>query len=128
MKKRPGRIRVLAVTSLQQVVLDVIESRGWQVVVPVASAGGSAGASTSSKSSSQCPEWELAWADSPAALFETIDNRSIQAHQRVNHFPQITYLCRKDLLARQLQDVQRVLGDTVSFSFLPETKVFLTLS
>ena len=123
MKKRPRRIRVLAVTSLPEVVLDVVEARGWEVAVPVASPGGGAGVSASSKPSPQCGEWELAWADSVAALYETVEVRSMQSHQRINHFPEIALLCRKDLLARQLRDIQHALRDTEFFSFLPETWV-----
>ena len=33
----------------------------------------------------------------------------MRAHQRLNHFPMVNLLCRKDLLALSVREVQRVL-------------------
>jgi tubulin polyglutamylase TTLL6/13 len=46
---------------------------------------------------------------------------NLQRHQVVNHFPGITELCRKDLLARNLGRLQRVFPE--EYSFFPRTFV-----
>eukprot|EP00929_Paragymnodinium_shiwhaense_P033191 TRINITY_DN18271_c0_g1_i4.p1 TRINITY_DN18271_c0_g1~~TRINITY_DN18271_c0_g1_i4.p1 ORF type:complete len:553 (+),score=74.25 TRINITY_DN18271_c0_g1_i4:177-1835(+) len=68
--------------------------------------------------------WDVAWADSPAALYKELGptTAKIRPHQRLNHFPLINLLCRKDFMASTFQEVRKgLIGSGVDLSFMPRT-------
>lgn len=59
-------------------------------------------------------DWDIWWIDGPiipALLFK------MKTYQRTNHLPACYVLARKNLLARNLQNMQKVLPD--EFDFFP---------
>ncbi|CAK9096024.1 unnamed protein product [Durusdinium trenchii] len=66
--------------------------------------------------------WDVAWADTTAALFRAV--QQVKPFQRVNHFPLMQIICRKDLLAQHLQTIRQLCpSGAQEFSFFPETWV-----
>ncbi|CAJ1405456.1 unnamed protein product [Effrenium voratum] len=54
----------------------------------------------------QGEDWDVAWADTTAALYRAV--LTLKPFQRVNHFPLMQMLCRKDLLAQHLRSMQQL--------------------
>lgn len=72
-------------------------------------------------------QWDMAWSDTPASLFKLVPLHNVLPHQRLNHFPLMQYLCRKDLLASNINAMQRALQASqpeATFSFMPQTWIF----
>mmetsp|Transcript_4646 Transcript_4646/g.10920 ORF Transcript_4646/g.10920 Transcript_4646/m.10920 type:complete len:652 (+) Transcript_4646:19-1974(+) len=67
-------------------------------------------------------DWDVAWADTTAALFHSI--QYLKPFQSVNHFPLMQLICRKDLLAQHLQAMPQFCpAFAESFRFVPQTWV-----
>lgn len=63
--------------------------------------------------------WDIFWSDQfPPASF----CRKMRRFQRINHFPGMYGICRKDLLARNLTNMQKY--HTVEYDFFPKTWIF----
>ncbi|CAL1685591.1 unnamed protein product [Lasius platythorax] len=63
--------------------------------------------------------WDLYWTD----LSVTIERaKDMKRFQRVNHFPGMTEICRKDLLARNLNRMQKLFPK--DYNFFPKTWCF----
>ena len=64
-------------------------------------------------------DWDIAWFDgpSPGYLINFIKNMSF--HQRVNHFPGIYNLARKNMLGRHLMKMKKLLP--IDYNFFPMT-------
>ncbi|CAJ1429714.1 unnamed protein product, partial [Effrenium voratum] len=70
----------------------------------------------------QGEDWDVAWADTTAALYRAV--LTLKPFQRVNHFPLMQMLCRKDLLAQHLRSMQQLCpSGAKEFSFFPQTWV-----
>jgi len=66
--------------------------------------------------------WDVAWGDTTAALFRGV--QQLKPFQRVNHFPLMQIICRKDLLAQHLQTIRQLCPNHLKeFCFFPETWV-----
>eukprot|EP00434_Breviolum_minutum_P010791 symbB.v1.2.009519.t1/scaffold606.1/size182035/9 len=66
--------------------------------------------------------WDVAWGDTTAALFRGV--QKLKPFQRVNHFPLMQIICRKDLLAQHLQTIRQLCPNHLKeFCFFPETWV-----
>ena len=61
-------------------------------------------------------DWDIAWFDAP---IDDIFVRNMQAYQRVNHFPGIYNLARKNMLGRHLMRMQKYLPK--DYNFFPRT-------
>mmetsp|Transcript_98411 Transcript_98411/g.169262 ORF Transcript_98411/g.169262 Transcript_98411/m.169262 type:complete len:676 (-) Transcript_98411:69-2096(-) len=112
MGKRRPRILVWPIQCKHDVVQESYEELNWNKC---------------KKRDARAGRWDVAWSDTPAALFREISTAAVQGHQRLNHFPLMQYLCRKDLLACNLRELRRALGSTASeadFKFMPETWIF----
>ena len=58
--------------------------------------------------------WDICWYDAP---IDAVFVRNMQPYQRVNHFPGIYNLARKNMLGRHLMRMQRYLPQ--DFNFFP---------
>merc|ERR1719265_2598941 len=108
-KSPKEHVLFLPVACKHDVVRDAFEERGWRKC---------------SKKDVPAMNWDIAWADSPAALFSMLTTSNVLAHQRMNHFPLMQNLCRKDLLALNCREVEQSLcagGSEVRFDYLPTT-------
>lgn len=61
-------------------------------------------------------DWDVAWFDHPPAEFFY---KQLKFHQRVNHFPGMFNLARKNMLGRHLMRMKRLLPQY--FNFFPHT-------
>jgi len=61
-------------------------------------------------------DWDVGWFDQP---IDVKFLKNMKANQRVNHFPAMHVLARKNMLGRQLSRMQRVLPD--DYDFFPST-------
>lgn len=50
-------------------------------------------------------EWNVYWTDCSVSLERVMD---MKRFQKINHFPGMTEICRKDLLARNLKRMQKI--------------------
>lgn len=102
--KKRDRIRVKFVQCKPQIVRDTIRLVGWR------------------ECDAGDDNWDVAWGDTTAALFRGV--QQLKPFQRVNHFPLMQIICRKDLLAQHLQTIRQLCPHgTEEFSFFPETWV-----
>jgi len=61
-------------------------------------------------------DWDIYWIDGPVAPAFLL---KMQAYQRASHFPGMFALARKNLLAKNLQAMKKVLPS--EFNFFPKT-------
>ncbi|XP_070623587.1 tubulin polyglutamylase TTLL6 isoform X2 [Erythrolamprus reginae] len=61
-------------------------------------------------------DWTLYWTDYSVSLDRVIDMKS---YQKINHFPGMTEICRKDLLARNMSRMLKLFPK--EFNFFPKT-------
>lgn len=112
MGKRNPRILVWQIQCKHDVVKESYEELSWRKCKKRDVAAG---------------RWDVAWSDTPAVLYREISTAAVHSHQRLNHFPLMQYLCRKDLLACNLRELRRSLGSAGGaddFQFVPETWIF----
>ena len=57
-------------------------------------------------------DWDIAWFD---AAINVRFLKEMRPHQRVNHFPGIYNLARKNMLGRHLMRMQKILPDEYNF-------------
>ncbi|XP_011631674.1 tubulin polyglutamylase TTLL13-like [Pogonomyrmex barbatus] len=65
--------------------------------------------------------WDLYWTDLSVSVERAKD---MKRFQRINHFPGMTEICRKDLLARNLNRMQKLFPK--DYNFFPKTWCFPT--
>jgi hypothetical protein len=98
---------------------DVAYSLGWQVslsadivldskLMDVCGGGSGGGGGV----------WDVLWIDSGHGIDRII--RSMKTFQRINHFPGMVHLYRKDLLAETMQQMRGLVG-AEEFSFTPQS-------
>eukprot|EP00747_Dinoflagellata_sp_TGD_P030040 gnl/TRDRNA2_/TRDRNA2_134354_c0_seq1.p1 gnl/TRDRNA2_/TRDRNA2_134354_c0~~gnl/TRDRNA2_/TRDRNA2_134354_c0_seq1.p1 ORF type:complete len:632 (-),score=119.51 gnl/TRDRNA2_/TRDRNA2_134354_c0_seq1:28-1923(-) len=112
MGKPRRRVLVWCIMCKHDVVVDSYRELSWK---------------TCRKADVQANQWDVAWSDTPVALFKEISTATVRAHQRLNHFPLMQLLCRKDLLAITMRELMKALkasGIKGSFHFMPQTWVF----
>lgn len=63
--------------------------------------------------------WDIYWTDLSISVERAKDMRRFQ---RINHFPGMTEICRKDLLARNLNRMQKLFPK--DYNFFPKTWCF----
>ncbi|XP_039303631.1 tubulin polyglutamylase TTLL13 isoform X2 [Solenopsis invicta] len=63
--------------------------------------------------------WDIYWTDMSISVERAKD---MKRYQRVNHFPGMTEICRKDLLARNLNRMQKLFPK--DYNFFPKTWCF----
>ncbi|XP_044014149.1 tubulin polyglutamylase TTLL13, partial [Aphidius gifuensis] len=68
------------------------------------------------KEVSEDSPWNLYWADLSVGIERAKD---MKRFQKINHFPGMTEICRKDLLARNLNRMQRLYSK--DYNFFPKT-------
>lgn len=61
-------------------------------------------------------EWTVYWTDCSVSLERVMD---MKRFQKINHFPGMTEICRKDLLARNLTRMQKLYP--VEYNIFPRT-------
>lgn len=61
-------------------------------------------------------DWDIAWYDRPPG-FEFL--KSMHFHQRVNHFPGMFYIAKKNMLGRRLNQMARLIP--TEYNFFPKT-------
>lgn len=61
-------------------------------------------------------EWNVYWTDYSVSLERVMD---MKRFQKINHFPGMTEICRKDLLARNLNRMQKLYP--TEYNFFPRT-------
>ncbi|XP_039189106.1 tubulin polyglutamylase TTLL6 isoform X2 [Crotalus tigris] len=68
------------------------------------------------REATEIDEWTLYWTDYSVSLDRVIEMKS---YQKINHFPGMTEICRKDLLARNMSRMLKLFPK--EFNFFPKT-------
>lgn len=63
--------------------------------------------------------WDLYWTDLNVNIERA---KEMKTFQKINHFPGMTEICRKDLLARNLNRMQKLFPK--DYNFFPKTWCF----
>ncbi|XP_058039579.1 tubulin polyglutamylase TTLL6 isoform X3 [Ahaetulla prasina] len=68
------------------------------------------------REATETDDWTLYWTDYSVSLDRVIEMKS---YQKINHFPGMTEICRKDLLARNMSKMLKLYPK--EFNFVPKT-------
>lgn len=100
-RKRRARVAINLTNCKYEVVADCAVERGWVVVTD-----------------EDGRPWNVCWTDTSVATERVM---ALKSYQKINHFPGMSMLCRKNGLARSLTRMHRVCGK--EYAFFPESYV-----